>query len=83
MNTLDIISAQGKKLDVVSSYKYRDIWLDDSLSFKTQVDNILKKLRLKLGLYFSNKSCFSFEARKRLIYAIQQLLIMGIRAVPD
>lgn len=68
-NTVDIISAQGKKLEVVSSFKYLGIWLDDGLSFKHHVENLLKKLRLKLGFYFRNKSCFSVEARKRLISA--------------
>ena len=49
---------QGQVLQVVSCYKYLGIWLDDCLSFKLHVTNLLKKLRVRRG--------FSFEARKRL-----------------
>ena len=52
---------------MVSYYKYLGIWLDDCLSFKLQVNNLLRKLRVKLGFFFRNKSCFSVEARKRLV----------------
>lgn len=69
MKTSNIIIAQGKKLEMVSCYRYLGIWLDDFLSFKSQVDTLFKKLRLKFGLYFRNKTCFSFEARKRLVSA--------------
>lgn len=33
LRTLDIFTAQGAKLEVVSSYKYLGIWIDDCLSF--------------------------------------------------
>ena len=58
---------QGQVLQVVSYYKYLGIWLDDCLTFKLHVTNLLKKLRVRLGFFFRNKSCFSFEARKRLV----------------
>ena len=64
---LDIVTMQGQVLQVVSCYKYLGIWLDDCLTFKLQVTNLLKKLRVRLGFFFRNKSCFSFEARKRLV----------------
>jgi len=54
-------------LEVVTRYKYLGIWLDDCLSFKRQVNNLLRKLWVKLGFFFRNKSCFSLEARKRLV----------------
>ena len=41
---LDIVTAQGKVLEVVTGYKYLGIWLDDCLSFKLQVNNLIKKL---------------------------------------
>ena len=63
---LDIVTMQGQVLQVVSYYKYLGIWLDDCLTFKLHVTNLLKKLRVRLGFFFRNKSCFSFEARKRL-----------------
>lgn len=66
---LEIVTAQGENLEQVSKYKYLGIWLDDSLLFKPHVDNLLKKLRPKLGFFFRHKSCFSFETKKRLISA--------------
>ena len=53
-------------LEVVTCYKYLGIWLDDCLTIKLHVNNLLKKLRVRLGFFFRNKSCFSFEVRKRL-----------------
>ena len=53
-------------LEVVACYKYLGIRLDDCLSFKLQVNNLLRKLRVKLGFFFRSKSCFSLEARKSL-----------------
>ncbi|KAI4830607.1 hypothetical protein KUCAC02_002226 [Chaenocephalus aceratus] len=64
---LDIVTTQGTKLEVVACYKYLGIWLDDCLSFKLHVNNLLKKLRVRLGFFYRNKSCFSLEARKRLV----------------
>ena len=63
---LDIVTMQGQVLKVVTCYKYLGVWLDDCLTFKLQVINLLKKLRVRLGFFFRNKSCFSLEARKRL-----------------
>ena len=45
---LDIVTTQGQVLEVVACYKYLGIWLDDCLSFKLHVNNLLKKLRVKL-----------------------------------
>ena len=64
---MDIVTTQGQVLEVVACYKYLGIWLDNCLSFKLQVNNLLKKLRVKLGFFFRHKSCFSLEARKRLV----------------
>lgn len=64
--------------------------LDDCLSFKPEVDNVLKKLRLrlKLGFDFRNQSCLSFEARRRLVSApflpvldYEDLLYTGLQQV--
>ena len=41
--------------------------IDDRLSFKPHVENLVKKLRVKLGFFFRHKSCFSFLTRKKLI----------------
>ena len=52
----------------MSSYKYLDIWLDDKLSFKV-MDNLVRKLKLKLGFYYCNKACFPLLATKKLVQA--------------
>ena len=64
-----ITTAQGTPIELVASYKYLGITIDDGLCFKTHIKNLLKKLKLKLGFFFRNKSCFSFNARKRLVAA--------------
>ena len=53
----------------MSSYKYLGIWLDDKLSFKVNVDNLVTNLKLKLGFYFRNKAGFPLMARKKLVQA--------------
>ena len=53
----------------VTSYKYLGILIDDGLTFKLHIQQLTKKLKLKLGVYFRNKACFSFEARRRLVSA--------------
>ncbi|KAJ8287209.1 hypothetical protein GJAV_G00048920 [Gymnothorax javanicus] len=64
-----IVSLQGTPIELVSNYKYLGIHIDDGLSFKIHVDNLLKKLKMKLSFFFRNKSCFSFAAWKRLVAA--------------
>lgn len=64
-----VVTVDGKEIEVVNSYKYLGILIDDSLNFKPHVLNLVKKLRLKLGFYFRNKLCFSFNVKKRLVAA--------------
>ena len=64
-----ILSAQGTPIESVATYKYLGTTMDETLSFKCHIDQLLRKLKLKLGFFFRNKSCFSFNARKRLVAA--------------
>ena len=48
------------------SYKYLGIWIHEKLSFNIQICNLVEKLKLKIGFYFRNKSCFTFSAKKNL-----------------
>ena len=43
--------------------------MDDKLSFKVHVDNLVTKLKFKLGFYFCNKACFPLMARKKFVQA--------------
>ena len=54
---------------MVHEYKYLDVLIDDSLTFKQHIEKLVKKPRIKLGFYFRNKLCFSFNAKKRLVAA--------------
>ena len=65
--TLQDKNEKTKKIEGVSTYKYLGFILDDRLTFTSHVENLVKKLQLKLGFYFRNKSCFSFETRRRLV----------------
>jgi len=47
-----VCTLNGSVREVVHSYKYLGIWLDDALTFKPHIDNLVRKLKLKL---------FSFE----------------------
>jgi len=68
-NLPSITTSQGFEIETVSQYKYLGILIDDSLSFKPHIQQLVKKLKLRLGFYFRNKSCFSFEAKRRLVAA--------------
>ena len=51
----------------MAEYKYLGFILDDHLTFKVHIQNLVRKLRLKLGFYFRNKACFSPATRKKLV----------------
>lgn len=66
---LVVYTTQGIPIQTVSTFKYLGFILDDDLSFKPHIENLVKKLKIRLGFYFRNKSCFSFQSRKRLVAA--------------
>ena len=68
-NIPTVVMLEGGEIEIVSSYEYLGILIDDSLTFKPHVLNLVKKLRLKLGFYFRNKLCFSFNVKKQLFAA--------------
>lgn len=75
MNTPDVITAQGKKLEVGTCYRYFGIWLVDSLPLKPQVDNCLSKAQLfiydailgNISLYI----CTLIEQRSDCSYSLR------------
>ena len=60
-------SVQGAEIELVASYKYLGILIDDHLTFKPHIDDLVSKLKLKLGFFFRNKYCLSLRVRERLI----------------
>ena len=64
-----VSSLQGNLIELVTCYKYLGVLIDDQLSFKSHSENLVKKLKLKLGFFYRNRTCFSFAARKKLVAA--------------
>lgn len=62
-----ILTSQGNVIELVKSYKYLGFILECDLSFKSHIANLASKLKVKLGFYYRNKSCFSLRARKLLV----------------
>ncbi len=68
-NTQIISTINGTAIERVSEYKYLGIWIDDKITFKYHVSNLVTKLRQKIGFFYRNKSSFPFHCRKKLIEA--------------
>ncbi len=68
-NVSSLQTLQGSVIELVKEYKYLGIIVDDVLSFSSHITQLKKKLRIKLGFYFRNKFCFSFNVRKKLVTA--------------
>ena len=62
-----IATLAGHTIEQVKVYKYLGVWVDDKLSFTVHVDNLIRRLKLKIGFYYWHKACFSFEARKEMV----------------
>src|SRR4029434_4094635 len=60
----------GTALERVTSYKYLGIWVDEKLDFKSHVNQLVKKLRIKLGFLYRNRCRFTFPDRKRIIESV-------------
>ena len=50
------------EIEMVTSYKYLGTLIDENLSFKLHINKLVSKLKLKLGFFFRNKSCFSCKS---------------------
>ena len=69
LDSVIISSVNGSMIERVSEYKYLGIWLDDKLSFKFHIVDLVSKLRQKLGFLYSNKLCFPNSSKKAIIEA--------------
>ena len=68
-SNLRITTTNGSSIEKVSVYKYLGIWLDDKLTFKHHIDNLVTKLRQKIGCLYRNKTSFPILCRRRIIEA--------------
>ena len=41
--------------------------MDDKPSFTVHMENLIRKLKLRIGFYYRHKAYFSLEARKELV----------------
>ena len=69
VNNFNVFTSEGNCIENGTSYKYLGIWIDSKLSFNVHITNLVKKLKMKIGFYFRNKSCFTFNAKKKLVEA--------------
>ena len=65
-----LCTSNGTAIERVPHYKYLGIWLDEKLTFNTHIEILIKKLRMKLGFFYRNRSCFPWPTRKRLIESL-------------
>lgn len=61
---------QGRPIELVCSYKCLGFILEENMNFNLHIKQLLTKLKLKLGFYFRNSSCFTQKARKKLVEAM-------------
>ena len=61
------LTRNGQQIILVSTFKYLGFLIDDHLSFKEHIQYMVKKLKLLLGFYYRNKSCFSFCVKQKLV----------------
>ena len=65
-----IRTLNGEQINFVSTYKYLGIWLDAKLSFKQHIEQLTKKIKVKIGFLYRKKSCFSQSNRKTIVQAV-------------
>jgi len=60
-----ILTLEGNCIERVNSYKYLGLWLDERLGLNIHIENLLKKLRPKLGFLFVLRSAFLLKQKKK------------------
>jgi lipoate-protein ligase B len=58
VNNHVIATLTGHTIEQVKVYKYLGVWVDDKLSFTVHVENLRRKLKLKIGFYYWHKVIF-------------------------
>jgi len=62
-----IYSADSSKLNFVSSNKNLGFWLDSTLLFNTHINNLLAKVKARLGFLYRKKASFTHSAKFTLV----------------
>ena len=66
-NVTNHATLAGHTIEQVKVYKYLGVWADDKLSFTVHVENLIRKLKLRMGFYYRHEACFPLEDRKELV----------------
>ena len=53
-----IATLAGHTIEQVKVYTYLGVGFDDKMSFTVHVENLIRKLKLKIGFYYRHKACF-------------------------
>ena len=61
------MTADGQKLDLVSSYKYLGFWTDSSLSFTEHLSFLQSKVKTRLSFLYRNRSLFTATSKSSLV----------------
>ncbi|KAK0147983.1 hypothetical protein N1851_012350 [Merluccius polli] len=56
----------GTTLQKVDKMKYLGVWLDPTLSFKTHIDYMIRKVNCRINMLYRSRNCFTFSVRKKL-----------------
>ena len=51
----------GSLIERVPAYAYLGVWIDKDVTFKKRIDDLVKKLRLKVGLLKKKKKILPFQ----------------------
>ena len=66
LNNWSINFLDGTPLEKLKEFKYLGIWLDFHLSFKTNIESVVKKMNCSLRILYRSVNCFTLQVRKRI-----------------
>lgn len=55
-NITNIVISKGQPIECVLNYRYLGFILDEEISFKAHINNLLTKLWVKLAFFFRNRT---------------------------
>jgi hypothetical protein len=60
-------TSEGLELEVVTSYKYLEVWMDGTLAFSQHISKLQAKVKSRLGFLYRYHSSFTTAAKVTLI----------------
>ena len=56
----------GTILQNVDKVKYLGVWLDSTMTFKTHIDYVVRKVNCRINMLYRSRNCFTYSVRKKL-----------------